>query len=94
LSWYKKFKSFDVVNELQEFGCDVSVFDSWASKTEVKQEYNISLIESLDSNKYDAVVLAVSHDNFNNIDVENLLNKNAVIYDIKSFFDIKTDGRL
>ncbi len=83
----------DVIQELQEFGTDVSVYDPWADAEEVKREYGLDLLESLDSN-YDAVVLAVAHDKFNGLDIEVLKNGNdTVIYDIKSKLK-KSDGKL
>ena len=80
----------DVVKELKEFGCNVDVYDSWADKNEVLREYNLNLIENLNLNNYDAVVLAVAHDEFKNLDFSNL---NAVTFDIKGILQ-NSDGRL
>jgi UDP-N-acetyl-D-galactosamine dehydrogenase len=83
----------DVVRELQEFGTHVDVYDPWAAPEEVKREYGLGLLPTLDS-KYDAVVLAVAHDQFANLDVEGLKHdENAVVYDIKSKLK-KSDGKL
>jgi len=83
----------DVIQELQEFGTEVSVYDPWADAEEVKREYGLDLLPSLDSN-YDAVVLAVAHDKFNGLDIEKLKNGNdAVVYDIKSKLE-ESDGKL
>lgn len=79
-------KVVDVVNELREFQCDVDVYDPWASADEVKREYCISLLPSLDGAQgcYDAVVLAVAHRQFLESDVRELLScPSAVVYDIK-----------
>ncbi len=95
----------DVIRELQEFGIDVDVYDSWADKEEVKREYNIDLIENgkLKMENYDGIVLAVAHKEFKKIEEKLKKNKltntpltnNQVIYDIKGFFDKNlTDGRL
>ncbi len=83
----------DVINELQEFGCDVDVYDPWADKEEVKHEYGLDLIdnEELKVEEYDAVVLAVAHDKFKELDLKT--TDNQVVYDIKSMLD-KSDGRL
>jgi len=86
----------DVINELKDFECNVSVYDAWADGDEVQREYGFGLIdeETLKTNKYDAVVLAVSHDRFKTIDIESLkVDKNAIVYDIKSALD-KSDGKL
>lgn len=80
----------DVVKELNEFGCNVDVYDPWADKNEVLKEYNLNLIENLNLNNYDAVVLAVAHDEFKNLDFSNL---NAVTFDIKGILQ-NPDGRL
>ena len=92
----------DVINELKEFQTIVDVYDPWADKDEVQQEYKLNLIENLPLNisneptfgqNYNAVVLAVAHDSFKEIDFT--LNDKQVLYDIKSFIDNqKTDGRL
>ena len=56
----------DVIRELQDFGCDVDVSDYWADAKEVKHEYNLDLIdnEELKFENYNAVVLAVAHEEF------------------------------
>ncbi len=89
-------KAIDVINELKVFGCNVDVHDPWASSEEVEKEYGIRLIEKFSDKKYDAVVLAVSHDEFKNIDLSVLRNgHNAVIYDIKGVWEKElVDGRL
>ena len=83
----------DVIQELQEFGTDVEVYDPWADSEEVKREYGLDLVDSLDSN-YDAIVLAVAHDKFDGLDIKKLKNRNnTVIYDIKSKLE-ESDGKL
>jgi len=83
----------DVIKELQEFGTDVVVYDPWADVEEVKREYGLELLSSPEG-EYDAVVLAVSHDKFNDLDIESLKNgNNTVIYDIKSKLK-ESDGKL
>ena len=82
----------DVIRELQEYGCDIQVADYWANKEEVQREYNLELINSkeLDTSKFEAVVMAVAHDEYKKVKLE---NKNQVVYDIKSILD-SSDGRL
>ena len=46
----------DVIEELQEFGCNIDIYDPWADKDEVKHEYNLELTPELDVKKYEAVV--------------------------------------
>lgn len=84
----------DVINELKEFGCKVSAYDPWADKNEVTREYGIELADKISDN-YDAVVLAVAHDEFKKIDIKKIKQKNTVLFDIKSFFDSEVvDKRL
>jgi len=77
-------KVVDVINELLTFGAKVDVYDPHADAAEVKHEYNLTLTTDL-SQKYHAVVLAVSHKEFASIELEKLKEKNAVVYDIKGF---------
>jgi len=80
----------DVIRELEDFGCDVQVSDYWADKEEVQREYNLTLTDKIDVNNYDAVVLAVAHDEYKNMLLD---NEDQVVFDIKSILD-KSDGRL
>ena len=80
----------DVIRELQDFGCDVEVSDYWADKEDVQREYKIDLTDNPDINSYNAIVLAVSHDEYRNLD---FTNKEQILFDIKSIVD-KADGRL
>ena len=86
----------DVIDELKDFECNVSVYDAWADSEEVEREYGFALIseETLKSNRYDAIVLAVSHDRFKVLDMQSLkVNESAVVYDIKSVLN-QSDGKL
>lgn len=92
-------KTVDIVDELQEFGCKVDIYDPWASQEEVKLEYGIETMEKnvdIYAKKYDAIILAVSHDQFAELDFDRLSNGNkSVIFDIKGFLPRdKVDGRL
>ena len=79
-------RAIDVVTEFNEYSCKVDVYDPWASPAEVKHEYGIDLIEK-PGIAYDAVVLAVAHDEFKQLDLRELGNGKAIIYDIKGLFD-------
>ncbi len=72
----------DVIQEFREYSCNVDVYDPWADASEVKHEYGVSLCDKPD-NGYDAIVLAVAHNEFLQIDLKKLGNGNTVIYDIK-----------
>lgn len=87
----------DVVRELRDFGCEVDVHDPWAESEEVVREYGFPLVgrEALEAGGYDAVVLAVAHEKFREIDVAALKGANGVVFDVKAFLDPRVvDGRL
>ncbi|HHH54455.1 MAG TPA: Vi polysaccharide biosynthesis UDP-N-acetylglucosamine C-6 dehydrogenase TviB [Bacteroidetes bacterium] len=86
----RNFRVIDVIRELQDFGCEVDVSDYWADVAEVKREYNLELKNDVESNNYDAVVLAVAHDDYKSI---NLNNQEQVVFDIKSILS-SSDGKL
>jgi UDP-N-acetyl-D-galactosamine dehydrogenase len=88
-------KVIDIFHELKQFNMNVDVYDPHADKHEVKEEYGIDLIETI-SSKYDAIILAVSHNEFINLDVRSLCSSaDSVIYDIKSFLERSiVDARL
>ena len=88
-------KVIDIYKELLQFGINVDVFDPHAGKHEVKEEYGIDLIFEL-SDKYDAIILAVSHNEFLTLDYKQLSkSEDAVLFDTKSFLDRSiVDARL
>lgn len=84
----------DVIEELQEFGCNIDVYDPWADKEEVKDEYGLNLLPTTNNQlpitNYNAVVLAVAHDEFKELELK---TDDNVVFDIKSVLDV-TDGKL
>ncbi len=77
----------DIYNELKQFGLSVDVYDPHADNDEVEQEYKVKLVDHL-SNKYDAIVLAVSHKEFLTLDFDDLKRDNStVVFDTKSFLN-------
>lgn len=88
-------KVIDIFRELRQFNINVDVYDPHADKHEVQEEYGINMLDNL-SNKYDSIILAVSHKEFLNVDFKSLCtSENSVIYDIKSFLDRSiVDARL
>lgn len=84
-------KIIDIVKELNDFNMSVDVYDSWASKEEVRHEYGIELIDELHEGKYDAIVLAVDHSETKLMGVDALrkLGKKAhVLYDVKHVLNL------
>lgn len=85
----------DIYNELLTFNTQVDVYDPWAKKEEVLEEYNLELIDAVGEELYDAIIVAVSHKAFLSIDVEALKKDKAVVFDVKSILPIqKVDARL
>ena len=89
-------KVIDIYAELKQFGLEVDVFDPHAIVEEVHEEYGVDLIEKPAAKNYDAIILAVSHKEFLNLDIQALCRGNdSVIFDTKSFLDRATvDARL
>jgi UDP-N-acetyl-D-glucosamine/UDP-N-acetyl-D-galactosamine dehydrogenase len=78
-------KVVDIYKELLEYGIDVDIFDPWADKEEVKHEYGIDLLaEFEEGKKYDSIILAVSHNEFMQIEFNNLKKDNGIIFDTKA----------
>ena len=84
----------DVISQLNEFGTAVTVFDPWANPDEVYDEYNIKTITKLPVRTFSGVVLAVAHKEFLNLNIENLLKPNGIIYDVKGVLKGAIQGRL
>ncbi|HJV77001.1 MAG TPA: nucleotide sugar dehydrogenase [Paludibacter sp.] len=89
-------KVVDIYRELCEFGLNVDIYDPWASAEEVKHEYGVDTIDKLDAaKKYEAILLAVAHDEFKSIDFEKYYNDGSVVFDAKAVVDRRwVDGRL
>jgi UDP-N-acetyl-D-galactosamine dehydrogenase len=88
-------KVIDIIRELQQFKVAVDVFDPHADKYEVNKEYHVELIDSINK-KYDAIVLAVSHKEFLDLDIKGLSKGSAsIIFDTKAFLNRElVDSRL
>jgi UDP-N-acetyl-D-galactosamine dehydrogenase len=88
-------KVMDIYNTLRDYNLTVSVYDPIADKDTVKHEYGIDIITRKPEKKFDAVILAVAHEQFNNTGISSLLRDNHVVFDVKALLDRDlTDGRL
>jgi len=77
----------DVIAELEDYGVDVDVYDPWAAAAEAQEEYGIDIIDAPQAGSYDAVLAAVAHREFAEMDAEalqKLVRKDAVFYDLKN----------
>ena len=88
-------KVIDIYKALKEYNVNIIVYDPWANPAIVKQEYGIDVINKLPTEKTDSIILAVSHEKFNGLDVKSLVKDKHVIYDVKGFLNRNIiDGRL
>ena len=76
-----------LISALKDYGTNIKIYDPWADEDEVMNEYGLKSSKSLPNEKFDAVVLTVSHNKFNELDFLSLKNENAIIYDVKNFLE-------
>ena len=79
-------KVVDIYHTLEEYTDNITVYDPWANVEHVKHEYGIEVENSKDKiqeSKYDAVILAVAHKEFLDMDVRALVKEGGVVYDVK-----------
>jgi UDP-N-acetyl-D-galactosamine dehydrogenase len=89
-------KVVDILNNLADYNTNITIYDPWAEPAEVKHEYGWESVKELEADgKYDAVVLAVSHHQFKELDIKKLCRNTSVIYDVKGLLQKDlVDGRL
>ncbi len=88
-------KVVDIYHTLQEYTDNITVCDPWAASDRVKKEYGIDVVNRIPSGKFDAVILAVAHKEFMDLDVRSLVREGGVVYDVKGVLDReKVDARL
>lgn len=88
-------KVVDIYSTLLEYTKNISVYDPWANAEKVYEEYGIRMIDNVNEKKYDAIILAVGHNEFKTIDIKALGNDISVVFDVKCFLDRAiVDGRL
>jgi UDP-N-acetyl-D-galactosamine dehydrogenase len=85
---FRNTKAIDVYEALRGFNLDVSVYDPWVRKQDVKEIYGIDLIEKLEHN-YDAIIHVVAHKEFVDLDINELKSPSAVVYDVKGNLNTK-----
>ena len=77
-------KAVDVITPLKGYGVNMTIFDPWANKDQVKKEYQIESTQEKPSGLFDGVVLTVAHREFLNLDFKSITNKKHIIYDVKN----------
>lgn len=86
-------KVIDILNELGSYEIHTSVYDPVADKAEAKREYGIDLVSKAELKDFDAVLVAVDHDDFKEYSVEDIKamysgkNENKILFDVKGIYD-------
>ena len=79
-------KVVDIYNTLAEYTNDIIVYDKYADYAQLLAQYNVSITKdwnSVENERFDAVILAVAHNEFIGIDVRQLLKQDGIVYDVK-----------
>lgn len=79
-------KVVDIVDELQSYGVDVDCFDPWVDSSAAQHEYSIKFISKPKTNEYEAIIIAVAHDEFKEMNtngIRALGKKEHILYDLK-----------
>lgn len=89
-------KVADIYSTLAEYTKNITVYDPWANPYAVKKEYGIDIVTTPNTTeKFDAVVICVAHDEFLKLNIKDLVTSNSVIYDVKGILPRNIiDGRL
>ena len=88
-------KVVDIYRALKEYNIQITVYDPWVNPDVAKYEYGIEVIKTLPDHNFDAIVLSVAHNVFQDLDISSLLKENHVIFDVKCILDkTQVDGRL
>ena len=87
-------KVLDIIKELQEYECNVEVYDYWVDKSDIESKHLNFINElPLNSNKYDSIIVAVGHDKFKEITTEQyqgMSNGEPIIIDVKGIVEKPT----
>ncbi len=87
-------KIVDVIKALKDYGIAVTIFDPLANADEVKSGYKLQTVNTLPTQKFDALVLGVAHSEFLDINFSNLQKEKSLIYDVKGVLGSLADNRL
>lgn len=88
-------RAVDVIQQLESYSTQVTIYDPWANPAEVVHEYNLETTTTLPQSTYDAIILTVAHKEFLELDLKSLLKPNGILYDVKGILDPKeVHGRL
>ena len=79
-------KVVDIYNELIDYGSNVKVFDPYADKLNVKNEFGVDLLNKLPDEKFDGIIIAVPHEEFKKINIDLIKSKDSIVFDLKNIF--------
>ncbi|MDD2961535.1 MAG: nucleotide sugar dehydrogenase [Muribaculaceae bacterium] len=88
-------KVIDIIRKLNEYDINITICDHWANPAIAHREYGVNIVNELPQGKrFDSVVMAVAHREFENIDIQRLLKPTSVLYDVKWVLNGDVDGKL
>src|SRR5690554_1676329 len=88
-------KVIDIIKTLEEYNAKVTIHDPWANPAIAKHEYGVVLQNELPDEVFDAVILAVAHNEFKSLDLKKITNGVSVVYDVKGILSEEViDGKL
>ena len=88
-------KVIDIYHTFKQYHIDIIVYDPWVNSALAEQEYGVKVWNEIPTSNYDAIVLAVAHDEFKTLDLVPLKKKNCVVYDVKWVLaNDQTQGKL
>jgi UDP-N-acetyl-D-galactosamine dehydrogenase len=76
-------KVIDIVKTLKEYNAEVTIYDPWVNPDVAKHEYDVNVLTKLPGKKFDAIILAVAHNEFRELDILQITNESKVVYDVK-----------
>tara|TARA_B110000902_G_scaffold49671_1_gene56807 strand:+ start:11 stop:1324 length:1314 start_codon:yes stop_codon:yes gene_type:complete len=87
-------KVIDVILNLQGYGMNLTIFDPWVNPVEVQEVYQLKTVQKRPADTFDAIVLAVAHNEFINLNLKPLLKTKSVVYDVKGVLGDKANAKL
>lgn len=79
-------KNVDLVHEIKDFGANVEIYDPWVDPKEVEEEYSLEVVNEPKVNYYDAIIVAVAHNQFKEADIRisDYGNEGCLVFDLKN----------
>lgn len=92
---FRNTQVIEIYNELKKYNTKIDIYDPWIDESDLLKEYDIKTLSSLPNKKFDAIIIAVAHDKFQEIDIDSLSKNDCVIYDVKRILtSTSIDGSL